>query len=83
MENSSLEKSGRCPTCGRPFRRTGRIIISALVGSVIGLGVGVGFVAYWFGTYAGFFHFMAIVHEVAGALLGLLGGLIVGFWRQR
>lgn len=84
MEDSSsfLRSSKRCPTCGRPLRRGG-IIFSTLAGGVIGLGVGVGFVAYWFGAYAGFFHFMAIVHEVAGTLLGLLGGLIVGLWRRR
>jgi hypothetical protein len=52
-----------------------------LIGGVSGLGLGVGFVAYWFGTYAGFFHAMALIHEVAGTVLGLLAGLIVGrFW---
>ncbi len=73
----------RCPTCGRPFRRTGRVILSTITGGLVGLGIGVAFVSYWFGTYAGFFHFMAIVHEVAGTLLGLLAGLMVGLWRQR
>ncbi|MEE9613352.1 MAG: hypothetical protein V3W31_00170 [Thermodesulfobacteriota bacterium] len=51
------------------------------VGAVVGLGVGTSFVAYWFGTYAGFFHNMALIHEIAGTLLGILGGFIV--WTMR
>jgi hypothetical protein len=53
-----------------------------LIGGVSGLGVGVVFVAYYFGTFAGFFHTMALVHEVAGTVLGLLAGLIVGSLRR-
>ena len=76
------EKSGRCPTCGRPLRSARSLFLHCLIGAMAGLGVGVGFVAYWFGTYAGFFHTMAIIHEVAGTLLGGLGGLIVGSLRR-
>jgi hypothetical protein len=52
------------------------------MGALAGLGVGVGFVAYWFGTFAGFFHTMALIHEIAGMLLGILTGLIVWNWRR-
>ena len=63
-----------------------------LIGGAIGLSVGIVFVAFYFrawyllvetGTTAHFFHFMAIVHETAGTLLGLLGGLIYGALRRR
>lgn len=69
-----------CPTCGRPLKRG--LIMPMLIGALSGLGVGVGFVAYYFGTYAGFFHTMALVHEIAGTLLGLLAGLFVGNMRR-
>jgi hypothetical protein len=51
-----------------------------LIGATSGLGVA--FVAFYFGTYAGFFHTMALVHEIAGTVLGLLAGLFVGSLRR-
>ncbi len=71
-----------CPTCGRKIKTGNRLIVPALVGALVGLGVGVWFVSWWFGTEAGFFHSMAIIHEVAGMVLGTLGGLIVGSMRK-
>ncbi len=74
--------SGVCPTCGRRLRAKKGLFVPLLVGAFVGLGVGVWFVSWWFGTEAGFFHSMAIIHEIAGTLLGALGGLIVGSLRR-
>ena len=71
-----------CPTCGRKIRRWDKLLVPAIIGAFVGLGVGVWFVSWWFGTEAGFFHFMAIIHEIAGTVLGTLGGLIVGSLRR-
>ncbi|HHL40001.1 MAG TPA: hypothetical protein ENJ37_05800 [Deltaproteobacteria bacterium] len=74
---------GVCPGCGRPYRKTAGLAVHMLVGAAAGLVVGTAFVAYWFGTYAGFFHNMAIIHEVAGTLLGGLIGAVAAVWRRR
>jgi hypothetical protein len=79
--NMPTEESNRCPTCGRPLKNNKGWVGPAVIGALAGLGVGVGFVAYWFGTFAGFFHTMALIHEIAGTLLGILTGLIVWKWR--
>ncbi len=73
-------KTELCPTCGRPLKRG--LIVPMLIGATSGLGVGVVFVAFYFGTYAGFFHTMALVHEIAATVLGLLAGLFVGSLRR-
>ncbi len=71
-----------CPACGRPFsKNSAKMLHYVLGGAVAGLVVGTAFVAWWFGTYAGFFHTMAVIHEVAGTVLGALAGLIV--WNRR
>lgn len=70
-----------CTACGRPYEKKS-ILPSIIVGGVIGFAVGISFVSYWFGMEAGFTHSMALIHEVAGTTLGLLGGLIVGVWRR-
>jgi hypothetical protein len=80
QEMAGKAKVGICPTCGRPLKRG--LLIPTLIGGVVGLGVGVAFVALYFGTYPGFFHNMALVHEAAGTVLGLLGGLIAGSLRR-
>ena len=71
-----------CPTCGRKLKTRSKLLVPTLVGAFVGLGVGVWFVSWWFGTEAGFFHSMALIHEVAGTVLGILGGLIVGSMRK-
>jgi len=88
------EKYNICPTCGKPVnphtkdfgvgvkRGERGFLFPAVIGSLAGLAIGVGFVIYGFGIYAGFFHTMAIIHEAAGTLLGLLIGIAVGFLRR-
>lgn len=83
-----------CPTCGKPVtlhtknigvevkRGQRGFLFSAVIGSLAGLAIGIGFVIYGFGIYAGFFHTMALIHEAAGTLLGLAAGLIAGFLRK-
>ncbi|MBI3753996.1 MAG: hypothetical protein HY266_08160 [Deltaproteobacteria bacterium] len=71
-----------CATCGKPVKRPKNLVVPGIIGSLAGLAIGIGFVIYWFGIYAGFFHAMAIIHEIAGTLLGLAAGLIVGFLRK-
>ena len=72
-----------CPTCGMAVKRSKGLFAYGIIGSLTGLGIGIGFVIYGFGIYAGFFHTMALIHEAAGTLLGLLAGLAVGFLRRR
>jgi hypothetical protein len=71
-----------CPSCGRAFKRKKGVLLPAVIGSVAGFFMGLAFVGYWFGTAGGFTHPMAVIHEAAGALLGLLAGLIVGALRR-
>jgi hypothetical protein len=71
-----------CPTCGSPAGKKLSLPLHLLVAALIGLSIGTGFVAYWFGTTAGFFHFMALIHEGAGTLLGLIVGSIVYYIRR-
>lgn len=78
-----IEKHNICPDCGKPLKQRQRgFLFSAMIGSLAGLAIGVGFVIYGFGIYAGFFHTMALIHEAAGTLLGLLAGLAIGFLRK-
>lgn len=64
----------------------------AAVGAAVGLFMGTAFVAWWFKgwsqlveahTIAGFTHEMALIHEIAGTALGILGGLIYGALKRR
>lgn len=71
-----------CPDCGRLLKKSKGLVLSSIIGSITGLAIGVGFVIYGFGIYAGFFHTMALIHEIAGTLLGLAAGLIAGFLRK-
>lgn len=71
-----------CPTCKRPLAKRPSLLKHMIVGAVIGFVVGTSFVAFWFGTSAGFLHNMALIHEVSGTVLGLLGGLIVRSLRK-
>lgn len=76
------EAADVCPTCKRPMATKPSLLLHLIVGAVVGLIIGTAFVAYWFGTSAGFFHNMALIHEVSGTALGLLGGLIVRSLRK-
>lgn len=77
------EKHNICPACGKPVKMGQKVFLfPAIIGSLAGLAIGVGFVIYGFGIYAGFFHTMALIHETAGMLLGLLIGLAVGLLRR-
>ena len=71
-----------CPTCKRPMTKRLSLLNHMIAGAVIGLIVGTSFVAFWFGTSAGFLHNMALIHEVSGTVLGLLSGLIVRSLRK-
>ena len=71
-----------CEACGRPYAKKNKFTTPIIAGAIIGFGVGAGFVAYWFGADAGFTHNMALIHEIAGTMLGILGGLIVGSLRK-
>ena len=71
-----------CEACGRPFDKKNKFVAPIIIGAVIGFSIGAGFVAYWFGPDAGFTHNMALIHEIAGTILGILGGLIVGSLRK-
>ena len=71
-----------CPTCKRPMANKPSLPNHLIAGAVVGLIIGTAFVAFWFGTSAGFFHNMALIHEVSGTVLGLLGGLIVRSLRK-
>jgi hypothetical protein len=53
-----------------------------LIGAMIGLIVGTAFVVIWFGTSGGFFHFMALIHELSGAALGIIIALVVRSLRR-
>lgn len=72
----------KCPECGAPLKSgmklsKSRLFVSILTGMVLGFGVGIWFVNWWF-EGSGFTHDMAIIHEVAGAILGGLIGWGVG-----
>ncbi|MCK4738892.1 MAG: hypothetical protein KAT46_02990 [Deltaproteobacteria bacterium] len=77
------KKESACPTCGRAFKSNKGFWVTVIGGGVMGFFVGLGFVYYWFGPDAGFTHFMALIHEVAGTALGLLGGWIVAYLRSK
>ncbi|MDH4227918.1 MAG: hypothetical protein OEV59_09270 [Deltaproteobacteria bacterium] len=77
-----MSKVDVCPTCGRSSYKGNKYTVPVIAGGVIGFIVGTGFVAYWFGTEAGFTHNMALIHEISGTVLGLLGGLIYGAIRK-
>lgn len=89
-----MEGRNICHTCGEPVpphskdfgvvvkRGQNGFLFPAIIGSLAGLAIGIGFVIYGFGIYAGFFHTMALIHEAAGTLLGLSAGLIAGFLRK-
>lgn len=56
------------------------LVMPALAGGLAGFASGAGFVAYYFGTFNGiysFTHTMALVHEGAGVLIGVLAGLSI------
>ncbi|MCK4846407.1 MAG: hypothetical protein KAS88_01955 [Deltaproteobacteria bacterium] len=71
-----------CPTCERPLAKTPSLSRHLIIGAIVGFVIGTSFVAFWFGTSAGFLHNMALIHEVSGTVLGLLGGLIVRSLRK-
>ena len=71
-----------CEACGRPYAKKNKFVAPVIVGAVIGFLAGAGFVVYWFGADAGFTHNMALIHEIAGIILGILGGLIAGSLRK-
>lgn len=64
------------------LKKSKGLMLPGIIGSIAGLAIGIGFVIYGFGIYAGFFHTMALIHEIAGTLLGLLAGLAIGFLRR-
>ncbi|MCK5236130.1 MAG: hypothetical protein KAR06_04010 [Deltaproteobacteria bacterium] len=71
-----------CPSCGRVVGgRFKTVLTSTVIGALVGLGVGVGFVTIYFGTAPGYLHFMALIHEGAGTGIGAVLGLVIGALR--
>ena len=77
----SEEKKHYCEACGRPFMSGASTPI--LIGSFIGFLAGLIFVVQWFGHAPGYFHVMAVVHYISGAVLGAFGGLIYTYFRNK
>lgn len=78
----TLEGLDKCPTCGAALKKKinkGRLLSIVGVGAVLGFGVGVWFVNWWFAG-GGFTHTMAVIHEVAGVILGGLIGWGIGIY---
>ncbi len=78
----SVEALNKCPECGTSLKpvvklNKPRLLVFILIGSALGLGMGFWFVSWWF-EGSGFKHDMAIIHEMAGAILGGLTGWGIG-----
>lgn len=82
IKDKEETKEGSCPTCGRAFNKEISLPLHLIVGSIIGFLVGTVFVLLWF-QGAGLLTPMAIIHEVSGFSLGLLGGYIVALIRRK
>ena len=80
MSNNSF----KCPHCGQLIKSEAEIDIKVskyvIRGAIIGFIVGAIFDNFYFyiGVITDFFTFMPIIHLVAGALLGMLVGWVIG-----
>lgn len=72
-----------CPTCGQVIKeKKGGLILPTIIGIVVWVLIAIGFNKYYFAG-SGFWDPMPVTHLIAGVILGITSGLIVGFLMRK
>jgi len=67
-----------CPTCGQVIKeKKGGLILPTIIGTVVWVLIAIAFNMYYFAG-SGFWDPMPVTHLIAGVILGITSGLIVG-----
>lgn len=68
-----------CPTCGQVIKeKKGGLILPTIIGTVVWVLIAIAFNMYYFAG-SGFWDPMPVTHLIAGVILGITSGLIIGF----